>query len=72
MDMARAAEVFGGPCLTSTDDRQDYGEKRNFTVGFLDGRMVAFVWTERDGAIRVISMRKANGREQRTYTERLR
>lgn len=63
LDMGRANEVFAGPTLTRVDDRQDYGELRFATAGWLDGRIVLLVWTQRGTARRVISMRKANGRE---------
>ena len=61
--MARAHEVFAGSTLTVEDDRQNYGEDRFITIGFLDGRMVILVWTPRSGTRRIISMRKANERE---------
>ena len=70
LDMARAAEVFAGPTLTVEDDRLDYGETRLITIGFLDDPMVVLVWTPRDDACRIISMRKANEREQRLYGPR--
>ncbi len=68
--MARAAEVFGGRTLTVEDDRQEYGESRFITIGFLDGAMVVLVWTSRGDASRIISMRKANERERRLYGPR--
>ena len=68
--MARADEVFAGATLTVADDRQHHGEDRFVTIGFLDGRMVVLVWTPRDAALRIISMRKANEREQALYTPR--
>ena len=71
LDMARAAEVFEGRTLTVQDDRRDYGEERFITIGFLDQRMVVVVWTARNGTRRVISMRKANEREQAHYGVRL-
>lgn len=71
LDMARAEEVFGGPTLTSEDDRKNYGEDRFITIGFLDDSMVILVWTPRNDAYRIISMRKANERERRTYAGRL-
>ena len=72
LDMARAGEVFAGATLTVEDDRQDYGEDRFITIGFLDDRMVILVWTPRIGARRIISVRKANEREQALYTPRFR
>lgn len=68
--MARAGEVLAGATLTAEDDRQDYGENRFITIGFLEARMVVLVWTLRDGAYRIISMRKANDREQSLYGPR--
>ncbi len=70
--MARAGEVFASATLTVEDDRQDYGEDRFITIGFLDGRMVILVWTPRSRARRIISMRKANEREQALYAPRFR
>ncbi|MCE8438349.1 BrnT family toxin [Rhodovulum sulfidophilum] len=70
LDMADAAEVFDGPHMTVEDDRIDYGEARFITIGFMLGRMVVLVWTERGRARRIISMRKANGREQKAYGPR--
>ncbi|MBF9044921.1 BrnT family toxin [Rhodobacterales bacterium HKCCE4037] len=72
LDMARAGEVFEGPHLTFRDRRQDYGEERWVTFGHLDGRLVTFAWTPRGDALRVISLRKANGREEKRYGTRLR
>ncbi len=71
LDMARAGEVFDGATLTIEDDRADYGEPRFITIGTLDGRMVVLVWTPRANARRIISMRKANDREQKAYGPRL-
>ncbi len=70
LDMARAADVFADATLTVEDDRQDYGEVRYITIGFLDEAMVVLVWTRRDDAYRIISMRKANERERRLYGPR--
>ena len=68
LDFAAAAEVFGGDHLTLEDDRRDYGEPRFISVGRLAKRMV---WTPRGDARHVISMRKANEREQARYRDRL-
>ncbi|MDO9527257.1 MAG: BrnT family toxin [Gemmobacter sp.] len=68
--MARAAEIFSGATLTVEDDRVDYGETRLITIGFLDRRMVVMVWTQRGATRRIISLRKANEREQNIYADR--
>ena len=70
LDMARADAVFAGATLTVEDDRENYGEDRFITIGFLDATMVVLVWTPRDGAHRIISMRKANERERTLYGPR--
>ncbi|MET0747837.1 MAG: BrnT family toxin [Rhizobium sp.] len=71
LDFARCAEIFAGETLTREDDRKDYGAQRYITVGWLDGRMLVVVWTPRDGGERIISMRKANDREQKVYGRRM-
>ena len=71
LDMTRAGEIFAGATLTIADDRKDYGEPRFITIGRLDGRMVVSVWTPRGAARRIISLRKANDREQAPYGDRL-
>lgn len=70
LDMADAGGVFEGETITVEDDRRDYGETRYITVGFLADRMVFVAWTSREGARRIISMRKANAREQELYASR--
>lgn len=72
LDMGRADDVFDGPTLTVEDDRADYGEPRFITIGLLDRRMVVMVWTPRGAARRIISLRKANVREQDAYGAALR
>ena len=71
LDFARAGEIFDGAEYTWLDDRTDYGEPRFNTFGSLDGRLVAITWTIRDGTRRIISMRKANEREQARYRRTL-
>lgn len=63
LDMRRAKEVFAGPHFTRVDDRQDYGELRLITAGWLDSRLVVFAWTPRGVARRIISMRHCHERE---------
>jgi len=63
LDMRRAKEIFAGLHLTRPDDRFDYGEPRFTTVGWLDDRLVVFIWTPRGSARRIISMRHCHERE---------
>ncbi len=70
LDFADAEAVFAGPCVTFVDDRFDYGEERLITLGLLAERVVIVAHTARADATRIISMRKANRREQKIYQER--
>ena len=63
LDFRHAMYVFAGTYLTRTDDRRDYGEPRFITAGMLDDRIVIIAWTPRGVARRIISIRRANGRE---------
>jgi len=66
----RAKTIFGGDVLARIDDRYDYGEAREVSLGLLDGVLVLYVvHTERDGKIRLISARPANQQERRQYDE---
>jgi uncharacterized protein len=67
LDFADAALVLDGPIWDFPDERSEYGEVRITAIGFLGERMVVVVWTQRDKNRHIISMRKANDREQRKY-----
>ena len=71
IDFASAIEVFTGDEFSIVDSRRDYGETRMLTIGRLDGRMVAVVWTQRGDARHIISMRKCNRREEKKYGQRV-
>ncbi len=70
-DFADAPIVFQGPVIIYEDDRFDYDEDRLIAVGFLRGRIVAIVYVERNGDLRIISMRKANRYEQKQLFQSL-
>ena len=71
LDMRRAKEIFAGYHFTRVDDRFDYGEPRFTTVGWLDSRLVVFVWTPRGTARRIVSMRHCHEREAKTLRQYL-
>lgn len=67
-DFAFATLVFNDEArMTIQDCRYDYGEDRYITYGYIDCRLFCVVFTIRNGRIRIISARKANERELRTY-----
>lgn len=49
------------------DSRKDYGEPRFTAYGFIDVRLYCLVFTRRNDAVRIISLRKANPREVNRY-----
>jgi uncharacterized DUF497 family protein len=71
LDFNDAAYVFVGRHFTTVDNRKDYGETRQITVGFLQERMVVVGWVRRGDNRHVFTMRKANEREINKYRERL-
>src|SRR5260363_415980 len=65
LDFKSAKEVFAGHHFTVQSIQNNYTEQRFMTVGKLDNRMVIVVWVPRGTAYRIMSMRKANEREQK-------
>ena len=57
--------------LVLEDKRRDYGELRLQVYGFLDGRLHIAVVTPREKDLRVISLRRASRKEERTYEENI-
>lgn len=53
--------------LVALDNRFNYGEDRYQALGFIGERLFVVVFTLRGNDIRVISLRKANNREQKRY-----
>ncbi len=57
-----------GSARVVIDDRRNYGETRYIANGFIQERLHIIIFTLRnDIAVRVISVRKANKREIRSY-----
>ena len=67
LDFLDAELVFDGPCYSYQSPRE--GEDRWVTVGSLEGREVAVVWTQRADVIRLISFRRARHEERRQHRE---
>ena len=67
LDFVDAPRVFEGVTYTFEDDRFSYGEQRFITLGLLAGVPVSVAHTETKHEIRVISFRKATGREANIF-----
>jgi uncharacterized DUF497 family protein len=72
VDFIDVLSLFDGTTLEIVDDRFDYGETKIRSLGEVDGRVYVVVYTWRGGNRRIISARKANARERRTYYARQR
>lgn len=57
--------------LVIRDDRRDYGEERSLAFGAINSELYALVFTVRDDNIRVISLRRANRKERKRWSEKL-
>jgi hypothetical protein len=53
--------------VTFVDDRHDYGEIRYRAYGSIDGRTYCLTFTDRDGKVRPISLRRAHAKEMKRY-----
>ncbi len=63
-----SAEDFDwSTALIAEDMRQDYLERRYQAIGMIDEHLHMLVFTPRDGAVHVISLRRANKRERSRY-----
>lgn len=68
IDFRDAVEVFDRPYLTRSSRRGD--EPPRVSLGVIGRAIVVVVWTDRDGAIRIISARVARRDERQIYTDR--
>jgi uncharacterized DUF497 family protein len=67
-----AKHIFDGPVLTRIDDRKNYGEVREISIGMLSPEATLLVvHTARGEKTRLISAPKANRRERAIYYDYL-
>ena len=62
-----ADEFDWSSALIVEDVRRDYGERRYQAMGMIGEDLYMLVFTPRDGAVHVISLRRANQRERKRY-----
>ena len=72
-DLAYAIRAFlDDDRIVGRDCRWDYGEDRYRLLGAIEGRVFVVIYTMRGSVIRIISARKANGREVREHEQNTR
>jgi uncharacterized DUF497 family protein len=69
ISLARFAEMDPTTQIVTADLRQQYGEERWRIIGLIDARLYVAVITYRASRPRIISLRRANRREERMYTD---
>jgi uncharacterized DUF497 family protein len=63
-----AARIFEGPTVERVDDRFDYGERRVYAVGLVNGLEITVIYTDREREERrIISAWRAEPDERRHY-----
>ena len=68
-----ACRIFEGFTLDLFDDRFDYGELREISIGMAGGAAILTVThTDRSGICRIISARQASKKEVELYDEAIR
>jgi len=65
----RAVDFEWEEAMVVADTRREYGEVRLVASGFLDGRLHVLCFVRIAEGIRVISLRRANGREVLEYEQ---
>jgi uncharacterized DUF497 family protein len=69
----QAATIFDGFIIQRIDDRFDYGEEREISIGMIDAiAIIVVVHTDRDGTCRIISARQADREERKYYEQEIR
>jgi uncharacterized protein len=70
MDLASVYDFDWTTAFRSPDGRQEYGEMRYVALGHIGSRLHVCVYTMRRRKVRIISLRKANKREEKFYEEK--
>jgi hypothetical protein len=70
ISLAVATEMDLEAALIEPDQRFPYGEARFQAIAPITGRLHLLSFTMRGDVMRVISLRKANGRERRRYEQK--
>lgn len=69
ISLAAAGSIDWETALLRPDTRKNYTEDRYQALGMCDDRLYFVAFTMRGQAMRIISMRKANKREERQYEQ---
>lgn len=65
--LADGAAILVNPIGQREDQRRQYGETRVNAFGWIEGRLTVCTYTIRGDVYRIISVRRASKKEQRTW-----
>lgn len=69
VSLAVGAQFEWDSAIIWPDARRDYGEPRQAAIGYVGVRLYHAVFVDRPEGRRMISLRKANRREEKRYAE---
>ncbi len=69
VSLKNACQFEWDTAITWPDQRHQYGENRMIGIGYIGHRLFVIVFVDRNGVRRIISLRKANKREEKMYAE---
>ena len=72
IDFDSVCDFEWATAFTEADERDQYGERRFVSFGYIRIRLHVLVFTYRKNSTRVISLRKANKREMAYYEKEAR
>ena len=63
-----AARIFNGPTIERVDNRFDYGERRVYAIGVVNGLEITVIYTDREEEERrIVSAWRSEPHERRHY-----
>lgn len=69
VSLALAADLEWASAVVWPDVRRAYGEPRQCGIGYIGNRLFAVAFVDRAAVRRIISLRKANQREEKIYAQ---
>lgn len=69
VSLALAADLEWASAVVWPDVRRAYGEPRQCGIGYIGNRLFAVAFVDRATVRRIISLRKANQREEKIYAQ---
>jgi len=67
-----AARIFDGPTVERVDDRFDYGERRVYAIGMVNGVEITVIYTDRqEDERRIISAWRSEPHERKHYWRKI-